>query len=86
MKGIARHLPHYFLLMGILVFGFGGLILFSYDRRFQVGIAVATAVSYVVWGIIHHYLHRDLHLEVVIEYMAVASLGLVVLFSIIGRL
>jgi hypothetical protein len=86
MRSVARHLPHYFLLMGILLFGFGGLVLFSYDRSFQVGIAIATAVSYVAWGIIHHYLHKDLHFEVVIEYMAVACLGLVVLFSIISRL
>jgi hypothetical protein len=86
MKHFARHLPHYFLLIGILFFGFGGLILFSYDRTFQVGIAIATAVSYVFWGIIHHHLHRDLHLEVVVEYIAVACLGLVVLFSIISRL
>lgn len=86
MKNFARHLPHYVLLFGILVAGFGGLVLFSYDRRFQIGIAIATAISYVVWGIAHHHLHRDLHIEVVFEYLAVACLGLIILFSIISRL
>lgn len=85
MRNFARHLPHYLLLFGILLAGFAGLILFSYDKKFQIFIAAATAVTYIVWGIIHHYLHRDLHLEVFIEYVVVSALGLVILFSLILR-
>lgn len=47
--------------------------------------AIAVAVAYVTWGIIHHFIHRDLYLAVVIEYLAVASLGLVIIFSLILR-
>lgn len=86
MRHFARQLPHYISLLGILLFGFGGLILFSYDRSFQEVVAIATAASYICWGLVHHYLHKDLHLEVVVEYVAVASLGLVILFSLISRL
>ena len=78
-------MPHYLSLFGILIAGFAGLILFSYDKGFQTVVAIATAASYVVWGIVHHYLHRDLHLEVFSEYLAVAVLGLVILFSLILR-
>ena len=85
MRNFARHLPHYMLLFGILFAGFAGLILFSYDKDFQIAIAVATAVSYVIWGVTHHYLHRDLHLEVFIEYIAVAFLGSTILLSLILR-
>lgn len=85
VKTFAKHLPHYLLLFGILLAGFAGLILFSYDKKFQIFIAAATALTYVVWGIIHHYLHRDLHLEVFIEYVVVSALGLVILFSLILR-
>jgi hypothetical protein len=85
MRAFAKDLPHYMLLGGILIAGFAGLILFSYDINFQVAVAVATAVSYVAWGIIHHRIHRDLHLEVIIEYIAVSLLGLVILFSLILR-
>jgi len=85
MKDFARDLPHYMLLFGILLAGFAGLILFSYDKNFQAAVAIATGVSYVAWGLIHHHIHRDLHFEVFMEYLAVAILGTVILFSLILR-
>lgn len=85
MRDLTKHLPHYFSLFGILLAGFAGLILFSYNKNFQVGIAIATAVSYVSWGIVHHYLHKDLHFEVFVEYLAMSILGLTILFTLILR-
>jgi hypothetical protein len=85
MKDLAKHLPHYIVLFGILLAGFTGLVLFSYSKNFQVGIAIATAASYVSWGIVHHYMHKDLHFEVFVEYLAMAILGLTILFSLILR-
>lgn len=85
MKPIARDLPHYMLLFGILLAGFAGLVLFSYDKNFQAAVAIATAASYVVWGIIHHMFHKDLHFEVFLEYVAIAVLGLAIIFSLIIR-
>ena len=85
MKQIAKDLPHYMLLGGILLAGFAGLIIFSYDKNFQVAVALATGISYVAWGLIHHHIHKDLHFEVFVEYAAVALLGIVVLFSLLLR-
>jgi uncharacterized membrane protein YidH (DUF202 family) len=83
MKNIARHLPHYLTLYGILFAGLLAFIIFSYDRLFQIGVLVAMAVGYVAWGIIHHAIHKNLHLSVVLEYLVVAALGLVVVLSLI---
>jgi hypothetical protein len=83
MKTFAKHLSHFMVLFGILLAGFAGMILFSYDKNFQEAIAIATASSYASWGIVHHYLHNDLHFEVIIEYIVVALFGLIVLFSLI---
>ena len=85
MKNLAKHLPHYLSLIGILLAGTVAFSLFSYDRAFQAAVAIATAVSYVVWGLIHHLLHRDLYLTVAIEYIVVATLGLSIVFSLILR-
>ena len=85
MKHISRHFPHYFSLMGILIFGFVGFWLFSYDRLFQAAIAIGVAVSYVVWGIVHHKIQGDLETAVVIEYVLIAALGLLVALSLIFR-
>lgn len=85
MKNFAKHLPHYLALLGVLFLGALAFYLFSYDQTFQVGVIVATALSYVAWGVIHHAIHRDLHLAVFIEYLAIATLGLVIVFSLIFR-
>lgn len=85
MKSFTKHLPHYVALFGILIAGFSGLILFSYDKNFQIAVALALSVSYVAWGVAHHYLHKDLHLETFIEYLAVAALGFIIIFSLLFR-
>ncbi len=85
MKNFGKHLSHYLPLLGIFSLGVAGFVFFDYDRFFQMALAVAVAASYVVWGLIHHYLHRDLHLSVVIEYLIIACLGVVIVFSLIYR-
>lgn len=85
MKYMTRHIQHYLPLIGILLAGFLGFWIFSYDQVFQMAIALGLSASYVSWGIIHHYIHKDLHASVVVEYLAVALLGLVVVYSLIIR-
>jgi hypothetical protein len=85
MKSFARHLPHYLSLFGILLAGFAGLILFSYDKNFQLAVALATAGAYVAWGIVHHAIHKDLYMETVIEYIVIAVLGLTIILSLVVR-
>ena len=83
MKKYAKHFPHYLSLVGLFAVGLIGFLLFSYDRNFQIAITIAIAISYVVWGLVHHHIHKDLHLSVVVEYIVVAALGLVIVFSLV---
>lgn len=85
MESFKKHIPHYISLFGIFIAGILGLYLFSYDKAFQIGIAVALSLVYVSWGIIHHVIHKDIYLSVVLEYVAVAILGLVMVVSLILR-
>ncbi|MDP3994968.1 MAG: hypothetical protein Q8P91_03990 [bacterium] len=78
-------MKNYLTLFGIFFAGLLGFVVFSYDRVFQVIIAIAVAVAYVFWGIAHHIIHKDFHISIVIEYLLVASLGLIVVFSLIFR-
>lgn len=84
-KKLTRHMQHYLPLIGILLVGLLGFFIFSYDKAFQAVIAIAVATAYVFWGLIHHHLHDDLHLLVVIEYIVIATLGLVIMFSLTFR-
>jgi len=85
MKSMAKHLPHYFVLFGLLLAGILAFVLFSYDQAFQMIVAIAVAISYVIWGLVHHSIHKDLYFSVVLEYLAIAALGLVMVFSLILR-
>lgn len=80
-----RHLPHYFSLIGILIATFIGFFAFSYDKNFQLAVITAASLSYFSWGIVHHFIHRDLSVQVVFEYGVIAFLGFVVGVSVIFR-
>lgn len=85
MHSFIKHLPHYISLIGIFIAGFLGFYFFAYDRTFQTGIALALSVSYISWGIIHHAMHKDICLEIILEYITVSVLGLVMILSLIYR-
>lgn len=85
MKRLVKHLPHYFALIGLMAVGVAGLAFFEYDQGFQTAIAIAIAFGYFAWGVIHHLIHKDLYLAVVIEYLSVSILGLVIIMSLIYR-
>ncbi len=84
-KLFIKQLHHYLPLFGILAAGMLGVLLFSSDRKFQEVTIIATSAGYVTWGIIHHVAHKDLTLSILIEYFAVALLGLVIVFSMLFR-
>ena len=83
MKSILKDMPHYLVLLAILTIGLVGFFVFSFDSAFQIAILILVAISYVVWGLVHHAVHKDLYWGVVIEYVVVATLGLVIVFSLI---
>jgi len=88
MSRIKKHsgqLSHYLPLLGIFAFGIISFWSFSYDRFFQTSTAVAVALAYVIWGIVHHHMHNDLHWKIVIEYMGIAIVGLAIILSLVLR-
>jgi len=85
MKHITLQIQHYLPLVALIVAGSFGFVYFSYDRFFQASVTLATAVGYFTWGMVHHHLHRNLHFSVVLEYLAIAIIGVVVVFSLIFR-
>lgn len=85
LSKFAKNLQHFLPLVGVFVAGVVGFYLFSYDRLLQQILIVAVSVSYVVWGLVHHYVHDDLNFTVVFEYVALGILGIVIIFSLIFR-
>jgi len=83
MNKLGRHIQHYLPLCAILSVATLGFIFFPYDRSFQGAIAIAVAAGYISWGIIHHYIHGDLTVSIITEYITIAILGVVIIFSLL---
>jgi len=74
---------NYIVLLIILVTGIWTFAGAQNDKAMQMYIGVATAISYVIWGIIYHTLEGDLHPKVVIEYCLVGMVAIVLLLTIL---
>jgi len=81
-----RHnLIHYSVLVVMMNIAVGAFLFFGFDRIYQMIIVLAAGVGYVLWGIIHHNVNDDLHSKVVVEYILVALLAELIIFSLILR-
>ena len=83
LHDITRHLTHYMSLFGIIVISLFGLLVFQYDKNFQTAISISAGASYIVWGIIHHHIHEDLNLKIILEYICFSILGIAILTTVI---
>jgi len=71
---------HYIVLFSIVGVGATAFFQLAGNSPLQLLIGIVTTLSYIGWGIIHHALHGDLHMKVVVEY---AVIGLVAIFFLI---
>lgn len=85
MKKFAKDLSHYVSLIGVFLAAIFGFVVFSYDKAFQMAIAFGVAGAYVTWGVVHHVIHRDFDATILAEYLAIAALGLIIVFSLLVR-
>lgn len=70
------------VLVIMLALGVGAFYIVRPNRNLQLAAGIATAVGYVLWGIIHHVMEDDLHLRIVIEYVLIGAIAVVLLFTI----
>lgn len=85
IKEIKDHQGHYLVLLFILLFGALTFFYLGRNPQAQIVSVFLTAVFYVLWGVVHHYLEGDLNIRIVMEYLAMAILGFVVLWMIINK-
>lgn len=65
---------------------FSGLAAFFSFRNYpmvQLLVGIVTALSYVIWGIVHHFVDKDLNVKVIIEYLAVAIFAIIILWNLL---
>jgi fructose-specific phosphotransferase system IIC component len=76
-----RHISHYVVLLCLMVAGLIALTLVPKSTPVQTLILISISAAYFLWGVIHSSLERELHSEILMEYLLYSLLGL---FFILG--
>jgi hypothetical protein len=75
---------HFLVLIAILTAGVFTFIWVRPNIPLQLFIGITTAVAYVLWGIVHHAIQKDLHRKVVVEYLLIGAIAIVLLVTMLG--
>jgi len=75
---------HFLVLIAILGAGVLTFIVVRPNTTIQLLVGVITAVAYVLWGLIHHTIQKDLHQKIVVEYLLIGAIAIVLLVTMLG--
>lgn len=78
-----HHIFHYLVLAVILIGGLGAFFSFRNYPVIQFLIGLAISLSYIAWGIIHHYIDKDLSIKIVIEFVTIAVFVIIILWNVL---
>lgn len=78
------HASHLMVLFAILVLGIAAFLYVSPNVTSQLYVGIATAVTYVAWGLAHHSMRGDLHQKIVVEYLLIGAIAIVLLVTMLG--
>ncbi|HSW96208.1 MAG TPA: hypothetical protein VLF89_00115 [Candidatus Saccharimonadales bacterium] len=80
-----QHNWYYIFLFLIFVATIIVISLLNYNKTLQIAVLILTSLFYVILGIIHHAIHHTITVKIVIEYIAIAVLGIsIILFVLQG--
>lgn len=84
MEALIRgHKGYYFSLLSILFLGISLVFGLSYDRKLQILAVFITAFCYLILGIMHHLVHHDLTVRIVVEYVLIVCVGILIYLFIL---
>lgn len=72
---LKKHFYYYISLFGIIFLGVFLVLQTSFDKNLQMAIVILTTLSYILLGIIHHFINHDLKLKIVVEYILIGTLA-----------
>lgn len=75
-----KHIWYYAGLVIVLSISFLLILQTSYDKNIQMGIGLIMAFFYVGWALLHHVVHHDIHIKIVLEYVLFGVLGISILY------
>ena len=83
MLNFKNHIGYYSVL---LLIALGGVFLISqtlFDAQMKMLAIVLITFFYVIWGSLHHYIHHNLTVKIMLEYVLIGSLGITLIFFLV---
>jgi hypothetical protein len=71
-----RHTGYYISLILILLLGVVIYLSSGNDSNTRLVAVLMLSFCYVLWGIVHHVIHHDITVRVVLEYVLIGVLGI----------
>ncbi|HSW88029.1 MAG TPA: hypothetical protein VLG12_02600 [Candidatus Saccharimonadales bacterium] len=78
-----QHNWYYIFLFLIFVAAIIVISLFNYNKTLQIAVLILISLFYVILGIMHHLIHHTITTKIVIEYIAIAVLGISILLFVL---
>lgn len=75
---------HFLVLVAMLAVGILTFIYVRPNTTLQLLVGIVTASAYVLWGLIHHAIQKDLHQKIVVEYFLIGAIAIVLLVTMLG--
>ncbi len=80
-----KNLRDYFALIAFLSLGLAVFWFFNYNRDFQIYVILSMGLAHFLWGLVHHGLKKELHLQIIVEYLAISLIGSLSLVFLLMR-
>lgn len=81
ISDLSRHPNHYSVLALVVSVALLLFVIAWPVAVMQMAIVMIAAAVYVVWGLVHHHMTKDLHADVILEYVIMAVLVVSVFWS-----
>lgn len=82
-KIFRQHAEYYITLLFILIFAVFLLLHGQSSKTLSFFIAVILTCSYIIWGILHHFLHHGVSIRVMLEYFLIGVIGFLLMALIL---
>ena len=79
-----RSVIHFLVLVAILASGIFTFIYVRPNTTLQLFVGIVTSIAYVIWGLIHHAVQKDLHRKIMVEYLLIGAIAIVLLVTMLG--
>lgn len=77
-----KHLGYYLCQVGVIVILLILITQMQDNHPLQMLLVIVLGVFYASWGILHHAIHHDLQLKIILEYSSIALLGVSIIFLV----